>query len=224
MLVTALVGSAGAATHAKSIGYRWKFTVDGAVNIDFGNKQGALRNGTYLLSWHWESSGVVTYHEVKGQRTLSGAGETFTLTMTQNSQVTRPDFLDPSHQRRIPVCTELGQSGPQDPNKDFTLDPTKFGERGVRINGTRLQFVEPAGWAFYPLRCKPADFWMGLQGPGSYDFPAPARARLRAGHAFEKSFEQAMSHAFGESHPGAASEPHSFVGYNRATISFDPVN
>ena len=215
--VGALAGAQAASM--KTRGYRWTIEAQGAMNLDFGNKEGALRNGTYLASWKWKATGLVVYEEFRKLPNLDGVGQRFELETDENSGVTQPDFSDPTHKRRKPLCTDL----PFATSGAASFESEKYKGQALDLTKGRLRWDAPQKFRYYQWKCKPAESWMGLQGPFHYDIPAPSRKNFRTGTEFHKTLTQSLSHAFGESHPGANVEPHSFSGFNRLTVTFEHV-
>jgi hypothetical protein len=221
LIAVGTLGGGARAASMKTRGFRWTIEAEGAINIDFGNKEGALRNGPYLASWTWKATGLVVYEEFRSLPNLDGTGQRFELETAENSSVTRPDFSDPTHKRRLPLCTDLGV--PFAATKDTSFDSEKYKGSALDLTKGRLRWNAPQKFRFYQWKCKPAEAWMGLQGPFHYDVPAPSRKNFRRGTGFQKTFRQTFQHAFGQSHPGANIEEHSFVGYNKLTIDFEYV-
>jgi hypothetical protein len=218
LVATSALGGASAAA-MKTRGYRWTIEAEGIINIDFGNQEGALRNGLYLAGWKWKATGVVIYEEFRNLPNLDGAGQRFELDTVENSAVTQPDFSDLTHLRRKPLCKDLQYSA----TADTSFDSEKYKGTALDLTRGRLRWDAPQKFRYYQWKCKPAESWMGLQGPFHYDIPAPSRKNFRTGTEFHKRFHQLFQHAFGESHPGANIEPHDFIGENTLTITFEHI-
>jgi hypothetical protein len=220
ILLVAMSAMGGASAAAmKTRGYRWTIEGAGVINIDFGNKQGALRNGPYLASWNWKATGVVVYEEFRNIPNLDGLGQRFELETIEDSGVTQPDFSDLTHQRRKPLCKDLQLSV----TAETSFDSEKYKGTALDLTRGRLRWDAPRRFRNYQWKCKPAESWMGLQGPFHYDIPAPSRKNFRTGTEFHKTLKQSFSHEFGESHPGANIEPHSFNGTNELTVTFEHI-
>jgi hypothetical protein len=219
LIAVGALGGAGAAG-MKTRGYRWTIEGKGAINLDFGDKEGALRNGKYLASWEFKTTGVVVYEEFRNRPNLDGGGQRFELQTDENSSLTQPDFTDVTHKRRKPLCTNLQLST----GSPTSFDSEKYKGQALDLIRGRLRWDAPNKFRSLQWKCKPADAWMGLQGPFHYDIPAPSRKNFRAGTEFHRSLTQTRSHAFGESHPGANTEPHSFSGFNTLTVTFEYID